>query len=187
MKTLFVVALTSLASATAYAGGGEIIAGGGLAFGTDIATPGLQLNGYYGFDSNSALANLRVGGDFDIFLPNSDTQAEGKLTTRWADLNLNAQYVFVAPKDQPFLFYGLAGLNFAFLGAKFEYDSALNQRDYSNSTFKAGVNVGVGGEYAIDVGEKNGADFSIYGEGKYVISDADQLVFAAGVRVALPL
>ena len=129
MRTLLVVA-TLLVSATANAAAGEVIVGGGLAFGTDIATPGLQLNGYYAFDRQSKLSNLRLGLDIDVFLSNTDdVPPQYKLSQSWADFNTNAQYVFLAPKDRPFLFYGLAGLNFAFVGAKTEYYDGINQRD----------------------------------------------------------
>lgn len=187
MRTLLVVA-TLLVSATANAAAGEVIVGGGLAFGTDIATPGLQLNGYYAFDRQSKLSNLRLGLDIDVFLSNTDdVPPQYKLSQSWADFNTNAQYVFLAPKDRPFLFYGLAGLNFAFVGAKTEYYDGINQRDIDANAFKLGVNLGVGGEYGVDVGERNGADFAFFGEAKYVVSDADQFVFTAGVRVALPI
>ncbi|MBC7793961.1 MAG: hypothetical protein H7Z43_09645 [Clostridia bacterium] len=187
MKAFFALLVTTLSSAIAAAAPGEVIFGGGVAFGTEIATPGLQLNGYYAFDRTSKLANLRLGFDIDGFLSNTDELAEGRLTKSWADFNLNGQYVVLAPKDRPFLIYGLAGVNFAFLGAKVEYFDGVNQRDRNDDAFKGGLNLGVGGEYALDVGEKSGPDFSLFGEAKYVVSNADQLVVVAGIRFALPL
>ena len=185
MRLIAVLAVTLL-SAEAYASG-EVILGGGLVYGSDIARPGLQLGGYYAFDRNSKLANLRLGLDLDVFLSNSDDFEGGTTTVSWMDLDVNGQYVFLAPKDQPFLVYGLAGLNFARVGVNVDYNEMLSARDIDNHDLRVGVNLGAGAEYAVDVGEKNGADFSLYAEGKYVISEANQLVFAAGARFALPL
>lgn len=172
------LAVIAVLGVAAPAAAGEIIVGGGIGYGSDIEMPGLQIGGYYALDGK--LSRLRVGGDVDGFLPNSDRGVGGDAKVTWFDINANAQYMLpVLPEDSPLSFYGMAGLNFAIVHASFTYDPGVNQRDISTSDVKPGVNLGGGGEY--DIGFA-----AVYGELKYVISKADQLVIFAGLRFALP-
>ena len=178
MRLAPVVAFSVLLGVAAPAAAGEVIIGAGLGFGSEIEMPGLQVGGYYAFAGK--LANLRVGGDVDGFMPNSDRGVGGEGKVTWFDLNANAQYLLPGlPEDSPFAVYGLAGLNFAIVHASFTYDPGVNQRDLSNTEVEPGLNLGAGAEYDLKFA-------AAYAEAKYVISQADQLVVFAGLRFAMP-
>ncbi len=172
------LAFLAVSAIAAPASAGEVIVGAGVGFGSEIEMPGLQLGGYYAFTGK--LASLRVGGDIDGFLPNSDRGVGGEGKVSWFDINANAQYFIPGlPEDSPFAVYGLAGLNFAIVHASFTYDEGVNQRDLSNTEVEPGLNLGAGAEFDIKFA-------AAYAEAKYVISQADQLVVFAGLRFALP-
>ena len=178
MRFVSLAAFTALLGAATPAAAGEVIVGAGVGFGTEIEMPGLQLGGYYAFAGK--LANLRVGGDVDGFMPNSDRGVGGEGKVTWFDVNANAHYLIPGlPEDSPFSVYALGGLSFAIIHSSFTYDEGVNQRDLSDTTVKPGVNLGGGAEYDIKFA-------AAYLEAKYVISSADQLVVFAGLRFALP-
>ncbi len=175
---LFALAVT-LVSAPAFAQ--EILVGGGLVYGSDINRPGIQAHGYYAF-GNKPLPGLRVGGDIDIFLPKhtNDGGDVGTVTESWWDINLNAAYVFFSPQNQPFNVYGLAGFNFANVGATFHPDPGVPDRDLGGHTTYLGLNLGAGAEYTLPFA-------AAFAEMKYVVSTANQLVITAGLRFAIPM
>lgn len=140
---------------------GTIKVGGGLIYGTEIEQLGLKIDGYYTINEQ-----FRAGADFGYFFP--EDYPGGDLT--WYEFNLNGNYIFT--QEESLTAYGLAGLNFTTL------DISADNGDFggfSTSTTETGLNIGAGGEYAMDFG-------SLFAELKYVISDADQLVLGAGVR-----
>lgn len=145
----------------------DIKAGGGFAYGSEIEKLGLQLNGYYRLPANE---QIFVGADFTYYFPETETAfgVEEKIT--WIEININGQYHFL--QEEELGVYGLGGLNYTSLSFSVEADGF----DSSASESEIGLNIGGGVEYNLDFG-------LVYGELKFVISDADQLVFGAGVRI----
>lgn len=147
----------------------DIKAGGGLVYGTEIENLGLQLNGYYRLPAND---QIFVGGDFTYYFPDKSTFFGAEIRTTWIEFNINGQYHFF--DDDQFGAYGLGGLNYTSL----RFSTEFNGFEESDSESEIGLNIGGGVEYELDFG-------LIYGELKFVISDADQLVIGAGVRIPI--
>jgi outer membrane protein X len=144
----------------------QMKAGVGVAFGTDAESLGLTGNFYTAIPS---VENLSVGGDIIYFLPKERLPG---IKSTWFEINFNGQYQFYA--EQMISAYALGGLNVAQLGTKYDNSSTNNFNDT-----KIGLNLGVGGEYAFS--EK----MMGFAELKFVLSDADQAVFLAGLRFPL--
>jgi outer membrane immunogenic protein len=87
------------------------------------------------------------------------------ISTRWKAFNVDGHYYLEAKNF--WTIYPIAGINLATVSEK------VNDITYSN--FDIGINLGVGSEYSIDT------NISGFGEIKYVISNADQVVIALGV------
>jgi outer membrane immunogenic protein len=143
--------------------------GAGLAFGTDAEALGLTGNIYTAFPS---VENLSVGGDIIYFL---SKEVSPFLDRKWFELNLNGQYEFYA--EQMINAYALGGLNIA--RQKFEYSGLGSSPYFDDSKTKVGLNLGVGGEYAFN------ESLLAFAEFKFVLSDFDQAVFSAGVRLPI--
>jgi len=143
--------------------------GAGLAFGTDAEALGLTGNFYTAFPS---VENLSVGGDIIYFL---SKEVSPFLDRKWFELNLNGQYEFYA--EQMINAYALGGLNIA--RQKFEYSGLGSSPYFNDSKTKVGLNLGVGGEYAFN------ESLLAFAEFKFVLSDFDQAVFSAGVRLPI--
>lgn len=133
--------------------------GGGLAYGTEIEAIGIQAGAVYGFNEM-----IRGAGDFVIFFPDSPTGVDNSFWT----INANVHYLLIA--EETSFVYALGGLNYA------NQETTGGGVEVSDS--EVGLNLGAGAEFGIDFG-------SIYLEGKYVISDFDQLVLSGGVRFYL--
>lgn len=133
--------------------------GGGLAYGTEIEAIGVQGSAVYGFTEE-----LRGAADVTIYFPDSQ---EGVDNSFWA-INANVHYLFMA--EDASSFYGLGGINYA------TQEVSGGGMSFSNS--EAGLNLGGGAEFGLEFGV-------IYLEGKYVISDFDQLVLSGGLRFNL--
>jgi len=140
--------------------------GAGLVFGTEAESIGLQANFYTPIAS---VENLSVGGDLTYFLPKEITN---NLDRTWFEFNVNGQYKFYS--EQMLSAYALAGINVATIGVK--YDGPNSEFFGDSNTTEIGLNLGVGGEYAIS------PSLFAYAEFKFVVSDADQAVFSAGLR-----
>lgn len=151
----------------------DLKAGGGLVYGTEIENLGLQINGYYRLPMND---QIFAGADLTYFLPDTESFSGGESSFRIIALNFNGQYHFF--QDESLGAYGLAGINYAMLRSSADYDDANNQFDYSDTNSEIGLNLGGGVEYQVDFG-------MIYGELKFVLSDFDQLVIGAGVRIPI--
>jgi outer membrane immunogenic protein len=143
--------------------------GAGLAFGTDAEALGLTGNIYTALPS---VENLSVGGDIIYFL---SKEVSPFLDRKWFELNLNGQYEFYA--EQMINAYALGGLNIA--RQKFEYSGLGSSPYFDDSKTKVGLNLGVGGEYAFN------ESLLAFAEFKFVLSDFDQAVFSAGVRLPI--
>jgi outer membrane immunogenic protein len=141
--------------------------GAGLAFGTDAESLGLTANFYSAIPS---VENLSVGGDIIYFL---SKEVSPFLNRKWFELNFNGQYEFYS--EQMINAYALGGLNVA--RQKFVYTGLGSSPTYDNSTTRVGLNLGVGGEYAFN------ESFLAFAEFKFVLSDFDQAVFSAGIRI----
>lgn len=155
LSALFVLGLITLGNTTVNAQAGDFKLGGGLLFGSEVESVGLQVNGVYRFNEQWA-----GEADLGFYFPGDDTG----LDSFW-EINGNAQYLFAVEQD--YHFYGLGGLNVS---------TAENVLGNTNS--ELGINIGAGGEYKLQ-------NFSLYGELKYVIGDFDQIVLGAGVRFPL--
>lgn len=151
------IALFILTTSTSFAQSGDINIGAGLIFGTEIEQPGIKADGYYTINEE-----FRAGVDIGYFFP--DNFPGGDIN--WFEFNLNGNYIFAS--EDELSAYALSGLNFSSL--KIDFDN-----NGSSSNTEIGLNIGAGGEYALDFG-------ALFAELKYVISDADQLVVGAGVR-----
>lgn len=133
---------------------GQFKVGGGVLYGSEVESVGLQLNGTYRFTEE-----IEGAADLSFFFPGDNSG----LDSFWA-INANGHYIFTS--DEEFHVYGLAGLNLS--TAEFSFNN--------NSNSELGLNLGAGGEYHLD-------SVSLFGEIKYVVGDFDQLVLGAGVRV----
>lgn len=130
--------------------------GAGLVYGTEVEEAGIQINGYYGL--NQVLEGLRVGAEFSyFFMPDP--------LTFWT-LDLNGQYRFYGPEALGV--YAIGGLDIARLSSEFG--------GIEVGATEIGLNIGAGVEYAVV------PNVELFGELKYVISEADQAVFALGAR-----
>ncbi len=153
---------------------GQAAVGGGLAFGTEIESVGINLNGTYMITEEIALAPSLI-----YWIPKAYL-ADFKL--KWFEVDLNGHYYFdIGGNIKP---YALAGLNFSFItfpvadwtggwfGGSFETKN--------KTTTKVGLNLGGGVEFDID------APIKPFGQLNYTIIDSfDQLVIMAGVRFPL--
>lgn len=137
----------------------QISAGGGLSFGSEIETVGLNLRGGYVIENQ-----FNVGMDFNFFAP----KKSGPAKVGWVGVNVNAAYWFQATDE--LTLYPLVGLNISSIRATANYLGATS----SNRQTEIGLNLGGGVMYKID----NIAPFI---EGKYVVSEFDQAVFSLGV------
>ena len=128
--------------------------GAGLIFGSEVEELGIQANVNYPITQN-----IEFAPDVSIYFIDD----ESGIDNYW-ELNANGHYFFTNKEN--YNVYGLAGLNVTTASYNFIDDSDT----------EAGINVGVGSEYYLQA-------FSVYGEIKYVISNFDQLVLGAGVRI----
>jgi hypothetical protein len=140
--------------------------GAGLVFGTEAESIGLQANFYTPIAS---VENLSVGGDLTYFLPK---EIVNNVDRTWFEINVNGQYQFYS--EQMLSAYALAGINITTYGVKYDGPGSDVWRDGSDTA--AGLNLGVGGEYAVN------PSLFAFAEFKFVISDYDQAVFTAGLR-----
>lgn len=154
IKSLFVLGALLLTTNLATAQEGRIQVGPGLAFGDDL---GLSVDGYYGIT-----AEIRAGAKFTYYF----VEDVAGTTVNFSTLDLNGNYFFYE-KDM-IRAYGIAGLNFAF--------SSVG----NTSNSELGLNIGAGGEYAMDFGNIF-AELTFAGLG----GNADNIVLGAGVRFDL--
>lgn len=150
--TVFAILLLFFSKAKAQ----EIRLGGGLGYGTVAKNIGINFRGDVKFHKQWSITP-----HFNIFFNKKD----GALTKKWNALNIDGHYYFEV--DQTWTIYPVFGVNFATVSQR------LNDITFSNSD--VGINLGFGSEYNFD------RRFSGFGEIKYVISDADQVVITLGI------
>ncbi len=140
----------------------QIKAGGGLSLGTDAnggdLGVGVHLRGVYEINPE-----WRGALDLNFFFVDDPLSF-------W-DLNTNANYVFL--NNETSMLYALAGLNIATV--KVSLDLGPFGGNVSESATEVGLNIGGGGELVLS-DQING-----FGEIRYVLGDADQLVLTAGI------
>lgn len=134
--------------------------GGGLGYGSQINTIGLDFRGDIKFQKQWSITPY-----FNYFF----NKQKGDITAKWNALNVDGHYFF--EMDRAWILYPLVGVNFT------NFSTKINGISYSNSD--VGINLGFGSEYNFD------RKLSGFGEVKYVISDADQLVITFGVLYKL--
>lgn len=141
----------------------QFVAGGGLAIGTEdvFGGIGIQANGYYSLPGEQP---IRVGGDVTIFFPGDNVD--------FFTVNLNGHYLFY--DEDGLSAYGIAGLNIATLSVDLGIGEFFGVDDTVSDT-EVGLNIGGGVEYDVEFG-------FLFGEIKFVVSNADQLVLTGGLR-----
>lgn len=171
-KSLILFCLLGLVATTQNAKGQTAI-GGGLAYGTEIESPGINLNGTYMVTENIAIAPSII-----YFFPKS-YYSDYKL--KWLEVDLNGHYYFNTTGNiKP---YALAGLNFSFLTVPtYDFSSLFGGSGEveNETTTKIGLNLGGGAEFDID------SSIKPFGQLSYsIIENFGQLVIIAGVRFPL--
>ena len=135
----------------------QIKLGGGLAFGSqDNIGIGIDVKAVFGITET-----ITVSPSYNLFFP-------GEGADFWT-INGDVRYNLV--NDESLLVYPLAGLNISRVG--------FSGFGISGGTSEIGLNLGGGAEFGFS--EK----LSAFGEIKYIISDFDQLVIAAGILFTL--
>lgn len=147
-----ILGIIFFSNSNALAQEGQFKVGGGLAYGLEAEAIGVQAKGVYGFTDE-----IDGAVDFIIFFPDM---------IDWWELNVNAHYNFLA--EEGTRVYGLGGLNYTTLSFDAGGFGSFSQSE-------VGLNIGGGAEFDVDFA-------SLYTEAKFVISNADQLSLAAGLR-----
>ncbi|MEO0787809.1 MAG: hypothetical protein AAFY36_04050 [Bacteroidota bacterium] len=155
LRYAFILLCLSFMANTASA---QLMVGGGLGYGTEAEQIGIQGRVIYGFTEN-----IRGEADFTYYF------VEDPLN--YSEFNINGNYIF--SNTGTTLVYALAGLNFSTVG----FDTGLG---VNASATETGINLGAGANFAV-----GGGGTMIFGEARYVLSDLDQLVLAAGVLFSL--
>ncbi len=104
----------------------EFTVGGGLAYGTEVESIGIQGGATYSFTEE-----IRGAADLLIFFPDGFD---------WWELNFNGHYKFFS--EDNINVYGLAGINYATLS----FDSQFG----GGSTSEVGLNLGGGADFGLD-------------------------------------
>ena|SRR5690625_3011587 len=151
--TFFLIAGVQSSQAQLVTQEGDITAGAGLSYGTDIEEIGLTVQAYYAFTNE-----IRGGGSFTYYFTGDNWNAN--------EFNVDVHYLF--RNEDGLILYGLGGLNFSTVSVSF-----MGQ---SNSETDTGLNIGGGVEY--DLGS-----VYLFGEPKFTIGGFEQLQLTAGVRL----
>ena len=158
-KSIFSLVILFMFS-PAYIFAQDIRIGGGLGYGSKINNIGLNFRGDVKFPKQWSITP-----HFNYFF----NKKKEVFTQKWNAINIDGHYFFEI--DRTWLLYPLCGINFASI---VEETDAIT---FSNS--EVGINLGFGSEYYF---ERN---ISGFGEIKYVIGDADQLVINFGILYKL--
>ncbi|MEX0647782.1 MAG: hypothetical protein WEA56_06750 [Balneolaceae bacterium] len=172
MKKLITFLFTALLTVVIYSDSNAQFAkaGVGLMYGSEIEQIGIRADGVYLINED-----IRIVGDLGFFFPDKTEFGGGSsFTVTWWELNANGNYIFHADEEQGLTAYGLAGLNFTTVSVK--SDDGTNTA--TNSDTEVGLNLGAGLEYGLDFAD-------LFGELKFVLSDADQLNIGVGLRFPL--
>jgi len=140
---------------------GTMRIGGQLGFGTEIESLGIGARFDYAITDQILLAP-----DLMYFFGSSEEDYD----FNWFDINLNGNYLFNT-ENPDIIPYALAGFNIAILSV--DYDNPLIDEDSDNT--EIGFNLGGGVDFLV-------GNLFVFGELRYVLSSADQLVIAGGVK-----
>ena len=132
-------------------------ASAGLLYGTETE---LGFTGRVNYDINDKIS---VFAGYSLL----DSESESGFSLTLSSLDFDVHYHFSSGSTKP---YALAGINITRATAKV--------LGISQSSSETGFNIGGGVLHGLS------DKFSLFGEAKYVISDADQLVITAGVHYA---
>ena len=138
--------------------------GAHIAYGSEIENAGAGVNAEFGLTDK-----LSVAPSFTYFFPKSF----GYLDQKMWEANANAHFYFM--NAEAVGLYGLGGLNYA----NVTVDTDFFGESVSDSEGEIGFNIGAGSNFNL------GGSITPFAELKYVISEYDQLVVAAGVRFNL--
>ncbi|MGB3465432.1 MAG: hypothetical protein WBA74_09180 [Cyclobacteriaceae bacterium] len=163
MKKITILVLMLIAGSTCYA---QKYVGGGIAFGSEIESVGLFVNGEYFVTDQISVAPSLI-----YFAPRDF----GSVKIRQSEFNINGNYHF--DTDTGLDFYALAGLNFAFISTPIV--NPFTGVETRSSNTEVGLNIGGGFNYQW---KDNLLPFV---EIKYSLSDYDQLVLMGGVKLIL--
>lgn len=141
---------------------GAMRVGGSLAFGTEIESLGIGARFDYAITDQILLAP-----DLLYFFGKS----ESGFDLNWFDINLNGNYLFNI-SNPDIIPYGLAGFNIAIVSVDYDAGSFF---EGSSSSTDIGFNLGGGADFVV-------GNLFVFGELRYVLSSADQLVIAGGVK-----
>lgn len=136
-----------------------------VGYGSEIESFGVGVNAEF-----PILKNLTVSPSFVFYLPNDDEL----IKTNAFEFNANANYYFVA--TDVFGVYGLAGVNYTHVKTDIDFGFL---GDVSASEGKVGLNLGVGTNFNV------GGRLLPFAEVKYILSDFDQFLVAAGMKFNL--
>lgn len=141
--------------------------GAQLIYGTDINTIGL------GAIAEFPIAEkMVISPSFSFYFPKDN----GFAKTNAFELNGNLNYELL--NDSKILVYALGGLNYTNYKVKVDLTS-IGGGDVASSDGRIGLNLGLGANFDI------GKNFLPFGEIKYIVSNFDRLVIAAGVKFDL--
>ncbi len=138
-------------------------------FGTEVEQPGLRLDGSYQINED-----IRVTTDLGLYLPDKQTfnffGSSTTVTSNFLEFNVNGNYFYYKDSEKGLMAYALAGLNIA----RVSVDGGGN----NTSDSEVGINIGTGGEYALDFAK-------LFAEIKYDIGGFEQLNIGFGLRFAV--
>lgn len=147
----------------------QTIIGGGIAYGTEIESIGVNATGQFFIQENIAIAP-----SFTYYLPKT---IAGDFSLKWYEINADVNYYFEIP-DSKIKFYGLAGLNLSFVSIPSFNFGGFGISD-SNTNSEFGFNIGAGADFNID------KKITPFAQLKYTISSVNQLAIMAGIRYEL--
>lgn len=139
--------------------------GGQLIYGTNINTLGI------GAIAEFPIAEkMVISPSFSFYFPKDETVVK----TSAFEINGNLNYILL--EENSIQLYGLGGLNFTQLKVKTDLSIIGGTSDFSVSQGRIGLNLGAGANFDL------GKNFLPFAELKYIISDFDRLVIAAGLK-----
>jgi outer membrane protein X len=144
---------------------GAMRIGAQLGYGTEIESLGIGARFDYAITEQILLAP-----DLMYFFGKS----ESNFDLSWFDINLNGNYLFDIGNAE-ITPYALAGLNFGILSVDYDYPSGIPGTPGDTSSTEIGLNIGGGADFLVGT-------LTLFGEIRYVLGDADQLVIAAGAK-----
>lgn len=145
---------------------GAMRLGAQLGYGTEIESLGIGARFDYAITEQILLAP-----DLMYFFGKS----EGNVDWTWFDINLNGNYLFETGNANV-IPYALAGFNIAIISV--DYDNIPGFGDFDADGTEIGFNLGGGCDFVV-------GNMFVFGELRYALSSADQLVIAGGVKFPL--